>query len=49
MSTYVASRQIGLYPRSIQAEEISVLGWLLYSTRDINVESLSAAIMEGVV
>ena len=34
----------GLYRRSVQAENISAVGWLLCSTRDINCAALRASV-----
>jgi hypothetical protein len=41
---WMNNQQFGLYPRSVQAENISVIGWLLYSTRDVNCASLQTAL-----
>jgi hypothetical protein len=41
---WMKDQQYGLYPRSVQAETISVLGWLLYSTRQVNCASLQQAL-----
>jgi hypothetical protein len=37
------SKKYGLYPRSVQAENIAVVGWLLYSTRAIDCKALQLA------
>jgi hypothetical protein len=44
LSWWTKQQQYGLYPRSVQAENISVVGWLLYSTRDINCAALQASL-----
>jgi hypothetical protein len=41
---WMRQHNFGLYPRSVQAENIAVVGWLLYSTRDINRASLQRAL-----
>jgi hypothetical protein len=41
---WMNNQQFGLYPRPVQAKNISVIGWLLYSTRDINCASLQLAL-----
>jgi hypothetical protein len=41
---WMNNQQFGLYPRPVQAENISVIGWLLYSTRDVNCASLQLAL-----
>jgi hypothetical protein len=44
LNWWLQDHQYGLYPRSIQAERISVVGWLLYSTREVSCSSLQAAL-----
>jgi len=41
---WMQKEQHGLYRRSVQAENISGVGWLLYSTRDIDCAALQSAI-----
>jgi hypothetical protein len=41
---WLKNQQFGLYPRSVQAENITGIGWLLYSTKEVNCEALKAAI-----
>jgi hypothetical protein len=36
---WMNNQQFGLYLRSVQAKNVSVIGWLLYSTRDVNCAS----------
>jgi hypothetical protein len=40
LSLWLKAQQFGLYQCSVQAENIYVIGWLLYSTRDINCAAL---------
>jgi hypothetical protein len=44
LSCCLKAQQFGLYQRSVQAENISVIGWLLYSTRDINCIALQRSL-----
>jgi hypothetical protein len=44
LSFWMKSQQYGLYPRSVQAENISVIGWLLYSTHDVNCSALQRSL-----
>jgi hypothetical protein len=44
LSFWMKSQQYGLYPRSVQAENISVIGWLLYSTCDVNCSALQRSL-----
>jgi hypothetical protein len=44
LSFWLKAQQFGLYQRSVQAENISVIGWLLYSTRDINCAALQRSL-----
>jgi hypothetical protein len=42
---WMRQQKFGLYPWSVQTENIAVVGWLLYSTRDIsNCASLQRAL-----
>jgi hypothetical protein len=41
---WMQNQQFGLYPRSVQAENISGVGWLLYSTKEVNCTALKDAI-----
>ena len=41
---WLQNQQFGLYPRSVQAENIAGVGWLLYSTKEINCAALQASI-----
>jgi hypothetical protein len=41
---WMNNQQFGLYPHSVQAENISAIGWLLYSTRDVNCAFLQSAL-----
>jgi hypothetical protein len=41
---WIKQQNFDLYPRSVQAENIAVMGWLLYSTRYINCASLQRAL-----
>ncbi len=41
---WLKQQQFGLYPRSVQAENISGVGWLLYSTKEVACDSLQSAI-----
>jgi hypothetical protein len=38
------NQQFRLYPCTVQAENIFVIGWLFYSTRDVNCVSLQSAL-----
>jgi hypothetical protein len=44
LNWWMRQQQFGMYPRSVQAENIAVIGWLLYSTRAINCSSLQTAL-----
>ena len=44
LNWWMKKEQHGLYRRSVQAENISGVGWLLYSTRDIDCAALQSAI-----
>ena len=44
LNWWMKNQQHGLYRRSVQAENISGVGWLLYSTKEINCAALQAAI-----
>jgi hypothetical protein len=41
---WMRDQQYDLYRRSVQAENISIIGWLLYSTRSVNCASLQLAL-----
>jgi hypothetical protein len=38
------TQNFGMYPRSVQAENISGIGWLLYSTKEVDCAALQSAI-----
>jgi hypothetical protein len=44
MGWWLEKQKHGLYLRPIQAENTEVVGWLLYSTRNMNIEHLTTAI-----
>jgi hypothetical protein len=44
LNWWMRQQQFGMYPRSVQAENIAVIGWLLYSTRAMNCASLQTAL-----
>ena len=41
---WMKEQNCGIWPRTIQAEETTVVGWLLYSTRDMDLRALTSAI-----
>lgn len=44
LNWWMKQQQYALYPRSVQAENNLVVGWLLYLTRNINCVSLQRAL-----
>jgi hypothetical protein len=44
LSFWLKAQQFGLYQGSVQAKNISVIGWLLYSTGDINCAALQRSL-----
>jgi hypothetical protein len=44
LSFWLKAQQFGLCQRSVQAENTSVIGWLLYSTWDINWAALQCSL-----
>ena len=47
ISWWLQEHKIGLWQRPLQCEETTVLGWLLYSTREMDVKSLAEAIYQS--
>ena len=44
MSFWLEDEEIKLYKKTIQAEEVSVIGWFLYGIKEINTKNLADAI-----
>jgi hypothetical protein len=44
LNWWMKAQQFGLCPRSVQAKNISNVGWLLYSIRDVNCRCLQKAL-----